>query len=178
MVKLDLASESQENMSQWMAQTVSTDGGLYTEGTVVDMLRPKFISCDYAKKELTLAFTAEPWAQNPEGGFHGGMITACFDISFGLLCHYFAKYQMVTTVSLNVSFLKPIHIGDTLRVQVRAISLGNTLVRLVAEGFIEGKEILAASAESTFMIQRDRELTEFKERVLAKEAAETAKAEK
>lgn len=143
---------SQENMEQWLSQLGHPDNPISNKGVLVH-LEPRFVSCDFEKKEACISFEAMPWELNPGGSLHGGILMTCFDVSFGLTCHYFAKQHMITTVNLTTTFLKPVLLGDVVQYRVKINHLGRTLVSMVAEGWVNrnGKEILVGTATSTFM---------------------------
>lgn len=143
---------SQENMEQWLSQLGHPENPISNKGVLVH-LEPQFVSCDFEKKEACLAFTALPWELNPGGSLHGGIIITCFDVSFGLLCHYYAKQHMITTVNLTTTFLKPVLLGDLVEYRVRITNLGRTLISMVGEGWVHrnGKDILVGTATATFM---------------------------
>lgn len=151
MIELKDGVSSQENMRAWFAQMGSPDFPLMGSG-LLPLLKPRFVSCDFAKKAAVLAFDVKEWELNPEGGLHGGMIVTGFDISFGLLCHYFAKQQMISTVNITTTFLKPIRPEDTVYYHVQVTSLGHTLASMTAEARLGREDILAATATATFMI--------------------------
>ncbi|MBQ3567773.1 MAG: PaaI family thioesterase [Anaerotignum sp.] len=143
---------SQENMEQWLSQLGHPDNPISNNG-VLEHLVPHFVSCDFANREATIGFEALEWELNPGGSLHGGIIMTCFDVSFGLTCHYFAKQHMVTTVNLTTTFLKPVLLGDMVHYHVKVTNLGRTLISLTAEATTmrNGKEILVGTATATFM---------------------------
>lgn len=151
MITLKDGISSQENMQSWLSQLNNPNFPISNEG-VLALLKPRFISCDFAEKTACFAFDVREWELNPEGGLHGGIIVTGFDVSFGLLCHYFAKQHMVSTVNITTTFLKPIRPDDTVNYHVKITSLGRTLISLTAEARLDRDNILAATATSTFMI--------------------------
>lgn len=151
MIYLTDEISSQENMAGWLSQLSHPDFPIANEG-VLALLKPRFVSCNFAEKTACFAFDVQEWELNPEGGLHGGIIVTGFDVSFGLLCHYFAKQHMVSTVNLTTTFLKPIRPDDTVQYHVKITSLGRTLVSMTAEARLVRENILAATATATFMI--------------------------
>lgn len=143
---------SQENMEQWLSQLGHPDNPISNKG-LLSHLQPYFVSCDFEKKEACIAFDILPWELNPGGSLHGGILITGFDVSFGLLCHYYAKQHKITTVNLATTFLKPVLLGDTVQYHVRVTHWGRTLASMVAEAYVkrDDKDILVATATSTFM---------------------------
>lgn len=152
MITLKEEISSQENMEQWLSQLGHPDNPISNKGVLVH-LEPHFVSCDFEQKTACIAFEVMPWELNPGGSLHGGILMTCFDVSFGLTCHYYAKQHQITTINLTTTFLKPVLLGDTVEYHVRITNLGRTLVSMMAEAWVHrnGKDILAATATATFM---------------------------
>ncbi|MEA5082790.1 MAG: PaaI family thioesterase [Lachnospiraceae bacterium] len=133
---------------------------------IIEMMGPKFFGCSYENKELSTVFHVEKWELNPQGSMHGGLVSTAFDTTFGILSHYHADDCFITTVDLSTRYLKPIPLGSDLIVKVKACSVGRTLVSLTGEAYLAGKDIIVATASSTFMILRDKktQLTPLKEK--------------
>ncbi|KAF5069876.1 Thioesterase superfamily protein [anaerobic digester metagenome] len=142
---------SQKNMEAWFSKISAPDSFLKKRG-VIPLLNPNYKKCNFEKKELTLAFKVMDWELNPEGGLHGGMIVSGFDITFGLLCHYFSQPNMVCTVNLSTTFIQPVFPGDTVEYHARIISQGKNVVAMTGEARLIRGNILAATASTTFMI--------------------------
>jgi uncharacterized protein (TIGR00369 family) len=127
-----------------------------SESGVIQMMQPKYIGCSYQDKEISVMFHVEKWELNPQGSMHGGLISAAFDTTYGMLTHYLAKDSFITTVDLSTRYLKPVPIGSDLLIKAKACSVGRTIVSLTGEAFLVGKDILAATSSSTFMILRHK----------------------
>lgn len=141
----------QEKMEQWFTNIFRPNSSFYRQG-IIPMMDPHFVSCDYENMSVTLSFHGMEWQLNPEDIIHGGVLVTAMDTAFGALSHYISKLKMVTTVSINTTFLKPVLVGDELLVTAKAISLGRTLVSLTAEGVLTRTGKRAISSTSTFMI--------------------------
>lgn len=152
LITLKEGVNSQENMEQWLSQLGHPDNPISNCG-VLARLHPQFVSCDFANREACIAFEALEWELNPGGSLHGGILMTCFDVSFGLTCHYFAKQHMITTVNLTTTFLKPVLLGDFVHYHIKITHLGRTLISMTAEGKVNrnGKEVLVGTATATFM---------------------------
>lgn len=150
MIYLSEESASQENMEAWLSQLKEPEFCL-VKGTLLRFLEPQFISCSFAERTAEFAFAVKDWQLNPAKGLHGGILVTGFDISFGLLSHYFAKQHVVSTISINTTFLKPVQPTDVVHYKVRMTHMGHTVYQLTAEAFLERENILAATASATFM---------------------------
>lgn len=155
MITLREGVNTQEDMEGWLSQLGTPDFPMSSEG-VLELLEPRLVACQCEEKTVTFAFPVKEWELNPEGGLHGGIIVTGFDVSFGLLCHYFAKQQMVTTINIATNFLKPILPTDEVHYHVRIVSHGRTIISMVGEARLKRDNILAATASATFMILRKK----------------------
>jgi uncharacterized protein (TIGR00369 family) len=149
--EMDISQENQESMEAWFLHVLSPDQKLYQNG-LIPMLKPQFVSCDYANKKLTLAYDVQEWEMNPQNAMHGGITVAAIDTAFGILCHYFAKRKMVTTVTLSTTYLKPIWLHDRIYVTATVTSIGKNLISMVAEVHTERDNLLVTTANTTFMV--------------------------
>ncbi|MBM6830076.1 PaaI family thioesterase [Anaerotignum lactatifermentans] len=150
MIYLTEEHSSQEEMLAWLKQLENPEFGLIKD-SVLQLLQPKVISCDYENRTAEFAFAVQEWQLNPEKGLHGGIIVTGFDVSFGLLCHYYAKQHMISTISIDTTFLKPVMETDTIHYKVRINRMGHTIYHLTAEARLERDDILAAVSNATFM---------------------------
>ncbi len=120
---------------------------------VIPRMDPRFISCNFEKGTLDMAYDAQEWELNPENILHGGMISTALDTSMGFLAHYYTHLSAptVVTVTMNVTFLKPVLAEDTFHIKCQLDSLGRTLATVKAEVRLERGDILACIATATFM---------------------------
>ncbi|WP_304508818.1 PaaI family thioesterase [Anaerotignum sp.] len=142
---------NQGDMEAWFTKINAPDFYMREKG-VLNLLDPKFKECNFEKKELVLSFEVKDWELNPEGGLHGGIIVTGFDMTFGLLCHYFEKPNMVCTVNLSTTYIQPVLPDDTVEYHARIISQGKNMISLVGEARLTREHILAATATTTYMI--------------------------
>lgn len=122
-------------------------------GTLNPMMGPRLVSLDPVKKTITMAFDAAEWMSNPVGMMHGGAICTATDIAMGVLTYTLSGMKMAPTVTQQVSFLRPIPLGEKIKVIARANSVGRTIASLTCELYLDsgadaGK--LAATATAVF----------------------------
>lgn len=120
---------------------------------VIPRMDPRFVSCDFEKGTIDIAYDVQEWELNPESILHGGMTSTALDTTMGMLAHYYTHLSAptVVTVTMNVSFLKPIALDDTFHVKCQLDSVGRTLATVKAEVRLERDDILACIATATFM---------------------------
>ncbi len=150
MIYLSEETASQENMEAWLSQLKDPAFPLVKD-TLLHFVEPQFVSCNFAERTAEFAFAVKDWQLNPAKGLHGGILVTGFDISFGLLSHYFAKQHVVSTISINTTFLKPVEPTDIVHYKVCMNHLGQTLYQMTAQAILEREQILAATASATFM---------------------------
>ena len=143
---------SQENMEQFFLDAMKPDSKMKHHGVIPEM-DPRFVACDFEKGTLEMAYDVKEWELNPEDVIHGGMISTALDTTMGVLAHYYTHLgsPTVVTVTMNVSFLKPVVLGDTFHIKAELDSLGRTLATVKAEVRLERGDVLACIATATFM---------------------------
>ena len=104
------------------------------------MLGAEFHSCDYANKSLVLRTVLQPWMSNPSGMLHGGVTASLMDLTMGLLCRYYGGGVMTPTVSMEVSYLRPGVIGQSMLVRADMTMTGFTLCHATGSAWMEGAE--------------------------------------
>ncbi len=76
-------------------------------------------------------------------------------ITLGLLCHYYTKPHVVTTVSLNTTYHKPIFLGDSFHIKAKFEFQGRSLCNITGEAWIKNKTVLAASSSAVFKVLKE-----------------------
>ena len=143
---------SQEHMEAFFRTAMLPESKIGRHG-VIPRMEPRFVSCDFEKGTLDMAYPVMEWELNPEDILHGGITSTALDTSMGTLAHYYTQLSApaVVTVTFNVSFLKPVQPTDTFHVISRLESLGRTLATVHGEIRLERDNILAGIATATFM---------------------------
>ena len=143
---------SQAHMEEFFHDAMKPDSKMKHHGVIPEM-DPRFVACDFEKGTLEMAYDVKEWELNPEDVIHGGMISTALDTTMGVLAHYYTHLNSptVVTVTMNVSFLKPIVLGDTFHIKAELDSLGRTLAPVKAEVRLERDDVLACIATATIM---------------------------
>lgn len=143
---------SQADMEAFFRDAMKPGSEIKHHG-VIPRMDPRFVSCDFEKGTLDIAYDVQEWELNPENIIHGGMTSTALDTTMGMLAHYYTHLNAptVVTVTMNVSFLKPIALGDTFHIKCQLESVGRTLATVKAEVRLERDDILACIATATFM---------------------------
>ncbi len=143
---------SQADMETFFRNAMQPGSEIKHHG-VIPRMDPRFVSCDFEKGTIDIAYDVQEWELNPENIIHGGMTSTALDTTMGMLAHYYTHLNAptVVTVTMNASFLKPIALGDTFHVKCQLDSVGRTLATVKAEVRLERDDILACIATATFM---------------------------
>lgn len=99
--------------------------------------------------ELTCTFPVKPQYLNPMQGMQGGFIAAALDNVFGPLS-LLAGGKPSATVQMQVTYHRPVHMGEKLTITARALRKGRQLLYMEAHAYNDTGG-LVASSNSTWM---------------------------
>ncbi len=92
---------------------------------------------DEPKGDLTLRTLAMPADANAAGDIFGGWVMAQMDLASGIRAAERAGGRVVTVAVKEMSFAKPMKVGDTLCVYTSIERLGNTSMTLHVEAWAQ-----------------------------------------
>ena len=87
--------------------------------------------------ELTLRTLAMPADANAAGDIFGGWVMAQMDLACGMRAAERARGRVVTAAVKEMSFAKPMKIGDTLCIYTHIIRVGRTSMTLEVEAWAQ-----------------------------------------
>lgn len=119
--------------------------------TLNGMMKSMDAGCSYEDKTLSFEFPVQPWQANRVGNMHGGMICTAFDLTIAALARFYAGENFAPTVSLDVKYIRPVKIGDSMIVKARATATGKRITQLTAEAYSRESGKLLATAASVYM---------------------------
>jgi len=83
-----------------------------------------------SEKKMEMSFLAEPNDANYRGNVHGGKVMKWIDeIGYALSVKYTKKYCVTKFVD-DIEFLKPINIGDLVKLNAEIIKVGVSSLRI------------------------------------------------
>lgn len=85
--------------------------------------------------DLTLKVTAMPRDANAAGDIFGGWVMAQMDSAAGLRASEIARGRVVTAAVKEMSFARPIKIGDTLAIYTDDVHVGRSSIRFCVEAW-------------------------------------------
>ena len=119
------------------------------------------------KGELASRTLAMPADSNPKGDIFGGWIMSLMDSAGKMSATPHAGGRVVSVAVSNITFLQPVHVGDTVCCYTDVKRLGRTSITLDVEVWVlrqgQGARIKVTDAEFTFVAVHEdgspRELT-------------------
>lgn len=115
------------------------------------MMKSEKVACSYEDKTITFGFPVQPWQANRVGKLHGGMICAAFDMTIAALARFFARENFAPTISLDVKYIRPVEVGDTMLVTAKAVATGMRITQLTCEAYSKSTGKLVATGASVYM---------------------------
>ena len=109
--------------------------------------------------ELASRTLAMPADCNPRGDIFGGWIMALMDSAGKMSATPHARGRVVTVSVSNITFLQPVHVGDTVCCYTEVKRTGRTSITLDVEVWVlrqgQGKRVKVTEAEFTFVAVGD-----------------------
>src|SRR3954451_17696148 len=97
------------------------------------------------KGELVVQTIAMPRDTNRNGDIFGGWLVSQMDLGGAILASKVAKGRVVTVAMEAMSFLQPVHVGDTVACYARVERIGHSSIRIPIEAwvnrFVTGEEV-------------------------------------
>lgn len=87
--------------------------------------------------ELVIQVLAMPADTNPDGDIFGGWLLSQMDIAGAMLAKKRAQARVVTVGIKEMSFVKPVFVGDFLRCYCQVVKVGNTSIAIEVEAWAE-----------------------------------------
>lgn len=144
-----MAEKTQEQFEQYIKEIIER---LVTTqyGEVNRMLSPEFVSCDVEKMEAVLDFPVLNWELNQLNGLHGGISAAQFDFAMAIPAIFLSDMQFTPTIQMDITYVKPVPAGETLRIKATLVSHGRTLINVEGKGYLKSSGKLAITARGTY----------------------------
>ncbi|HWQ77741.1 MAG TPA: PaaI family thioesterase [Anaerovoracaceae bacterium] len=112
---------------------------------------PSLVSCSLEKKTMEVVYKVTQWTRNSFGVMQGGIIATIFDITMGILCKIYSDAEKTPTITLNVTYARPVEINKDLHIKADIIYLGETIINVTGEAWVEQEDkCTVATAVGTF----------------------------
>lgn len=119
-------------MEAFLEKTME-ENNVVQEKTMNGMMRSENMGCSFEDKTISLAFPVQEWQANRAGMLHGGIICSAFDMTLAAVARFYAGKNFAPTVSLDVKYIRPVEIGDTLIITAKATAAGKRITQLTGE---------------------------------------------
>ena len=133
-----------------IAKTMHENNDIQKE-TINGLMKTSAGYGSFADKTLTFEFPIQNWQANRVGNLHGGIICTAFDLTIAALARFYARENFAPTISIDVKYVRPASVGDTLVVTAKATSTGRRITQLTAEASSKSTGKLVATAASVYM---------------------------
>ncbi|MCQ2548243.1 MAG: PaaI family thioesterase [Clostridia bacterium] len=114
------------------------------------MLGGKLVDCDYEEKSATIEYETQHWENNRAGYVHGGIIASILDLTMGDLSITYSDEVWTPTVNLQVSYVRPIKMGDAILCKAYVVSDGKRLNQMRSEAYSRDTGKLLATATGVY----------------------------
>ncbi|WP_298266477.1 acyl-CoA thioesterase [Geobacter sp.] len=118
------------------------------------------MGCGSNGNEWTLIETLMPKDTNPGGSIFGGVLMSLMDKAAVIAAWRYARREVVTAGAEEISFIRPVRVGEVVKVCARVVNTGRTSIDLdvvvEAEDVQAGASAVAARGFFT-MVSLDRE---------------------
>lgn len=142
--------DKQQQMEAYLDRTMH-ENNVNQEDTVNGMMKSVRIGCSYKEKSITLGFPVLEWQANRGGMMHGGVICTAFDITAAAVARFCAGENYAPTISLDVKYIRPVQLGDTMLVTARATAAGKRITQIICEAKSQDTGKLVATAATVYM---------------------------
>lgn len=142
--------DRQAQMEEYLEKTMY-ENNIKQEKTVNGMMKSIKIGCSSDDQSITLGFPVQEWQANRGGMMHGGIICTAFDITAAAVARFCAGENYAPTISLDVKYIRPAQVGDTLLVTAKATAAGRRITQIVCEAESKNTGKLVATAATVYM---------------------------
>ena len=147
----------QEALEEHARRTLHSNN-VVQKDTMNGMMEGEWGGCSFEDKTLTFEFPVQQWQANRIGNMHGGAICTAFDLTIAALARFYARENFAPTINLDVNYIRPVPMGETLVVTAKATSTGRRITQLTGEARVKSTGKLAATASSIYMnVDTDKE---------------------
>lgn len=120
--------------------------------SVTKMMNPSLVGYDKKGQELTIEFPILESQLNEHDTMHAGFIAAAFDEAFGIFAAYLGDGKPNVSINISLNYIKPIPMGDSIKIIVKATSLGRRILTVTGECHLSSNNLLTNTALATFAI--------------------------
>jgi uncharacterized protein (TIGR00369 family) len=144
-------ASGQARLEAHIKKNIEENDTLYKD-KINGIIDGRLVECSYEDKTLVMSYPIVPWQANRGDGIHGGILSTMIDSAIAVLARFYAGEQnYAPTVSLDVKFVRPAKVGDTLLTHVKATATGRRISQFTCEVYSKNTGKLIATAASVYM---------------------------
>lgn len=143
-------NKTQEEVNQEVAHLLEKRIKDFQDG-IMSHIYPENCNISVADQKGTMELTMTEFMSNPIGIAHGGMLVTIFDTCGGILSRILTGNHNITTTDIQTSFLKPVQIGEKVKVEVKMTAKGKSILHVTGELLLPNGSI-GATASMTYYI--------------------------
>ena len=117
------------------------------------IMEPTLVEC-VSEENVVISFPVVEWQLNGFNSMQGGFIAAAFDNVFGLLCYSSINQETFTTLDMNLSYHRPIFLGDILKISVNIKYIGRSIICMTDEAFNGENKLIASAMTNTMRLNK------------------------
>lgn len=144
-------SERSRDAERWLKEELAFLNGEMA-ATLNGRLKAELESCDGERQEITLRFPLESWQVNGLGTLHGGMISTMMDLAMSMAVYCYSRQSIPPTISMTVNYMRPVPMGEFVRIRANVTSLGRRNATAYCEAIIPDTGKLASTAIGTYAV--------------------------
>lgn len=145
---MDVITPAAEDWLRQELSFINTD----MAATLNGRLKAELEACDEEAREIVLRFPLKPWQVNGLGTLHGGMASTMMDLAMSMAVYCFSRQTIPPTVSMTTNYLRPIPMGEYVRIKTRLTSLGKRNATAYCEAIIPDSGKVACTAIGTYAV--------------------------
>lgn len=113
----------------------------HMDGSIVSMLGMECLGGSFTPLVVNYRYQTEDWMRNPAGITHGGMLATMLDNAMGMTAFIvLPRNSIAPTAELHVSYLRPVPVGQSIRIAVTVDHISSRMIRMRATMWIESRE--------------------------------------
>ena len=141
---------SQEKMMEYIEKTLY-ENNIEQKDSINGLMKSQIEAYSFEEQFMTFRFPLMPWQANRAGFLQGGLVAVAFDITVSALARFYTNTHYIPTLSLDINYLKPIHLEEELLVTARVVSMGKRVSHYSLEGRSAKTNKLVASGSAIYL---------------------------
>ncbi len=153
-------NRTQEEVNQEVTNLLEKRNKDFQDG-IMSHIYPENCNISVVDQKGTMELTMTEFMSNPIGIVHGGMLVTIFDTCGGILSRILTGNHSITTTDIQTSFLKPVQIGDRVKVEVKMTARGKSILHVTGELLLPDGSIGATASMTYYIFKKPLDKRQF-----------------